>query len=760
MSYVFPDSYAVYAYITAGWTDISSYIISDILVSWGITGTKPVDRMASTGDMIFTLNNRSGYFTPEGASVWAGWKSGIPILLQITYESEVFDRFVGTISTLELRSEITGYSEVDVTVVDWMDYAAKHPMILPLYATNQTADNALTTILADMPIPPDSRSFETGTVTFPMVFDLVRAKTVAYSEFSKLILSELGYLYLTKTRTVGECLVMENANHRSGLMIYSSIPLDNASSFDLLKEDGDHLLLETGDNILIDDLTSYSCNNTMLSLEVEHGQDIINHIKVTANPRKVDTSYVVLYSLGSPMQIGAGQTLTFTGNYSDPSGGKACGGTGMVTPVATTDYLLNTASDGSGTNLTATAVVTATYGASSVEYTVRNPSTSSGYITFLQARGYGVYTYAQTVFESEDATSVGQHGYISESLDQPYQYDLVPGELEARKVLFIQRQPHTVLKSITILANHGPYTMNAFLQLDVGSLIHVIETNMGIDNAYLIQNVTFKIMQMGLIAFQYGLKEHWALLTGGLTSLGCSFAGTGYESAINYGYLPVVVQTGPRSYAAWVYDTGLSYGANGNMIISGPSADSGGVLVYIKSDHRPYLYTNIWSTAPGKWATTNLNTLMDGAWHHLVVTYDAWNIAADPIFYVDGAVVAGGVTEIGTPLGTQNSEYGAEVVIGNWHTDTQEYTAAWNGVIKDARIYNLILTAAQVTELYNAGVPDASLVTGGLVFQGPVVKTSDVAAYDGTALDAALPVFENIHQALGIPHDWLYGEAF
>ena len=98
-----------------------------------------------------------------------------------------------------------------------------------------------------------------------------------------------------------------------------------------------------------------------------------------------------------------------------------------------------------------------------------------------------------------------------------------------------------------------------------------------------------------------------------------------------------------------------------------------------------------------------------------MITLDCWDIDAVPVIYIDGSSVA--VTEDTAPAGSLQSEYGGETM---------------EGKVKDVRIYNRILSSDEVTALYNAGTPDESLVTDGLVFQGPAgnQKIKGWMAYD------------------------------
>lgn len=738
------DIYKVAAYLDAGWTDLTPDVISDITIQWGISGTTPNDRMADTGIMNVVLNNYDGAYTAGESTALAGWKKGAPIKLTLTYDGEPYIRFLGVVDEIQLTSNQRGYTTAAVTAVDWMNYAAEHPIVTPSLQTNLRADQALKLLLADMPVQPVSRQLDTGDNTFPSIFDLTSQRSVCYAEMAKLVESELGYIYLRKDKNTGEQLVFEKASRRTGLTALKTIPKLTAELGYLLQEDGDKILQEDGDDILVEEVEAFTFADNMQDLIIEHGENTANRIKVTAHPRKADTSTVVLYQLGRYMQIGGGQTLTWTANYADPNGGRGCGGFDMIEPVATTDYTVNSASDGSGSNLTSSAVVSVVFGANNAVVTFKNTSTTAGYITLFKLRGKGLYTYADVEAAEEDADSIGDYGTFEREFDLPYQASTANGEVMARTSLYHDRYPRTVVRAITYCANRSSDMLMAFLNFDIGDLIKISETNMGLSKAYFIQNIAARLEKGGLIYCTYELVEHWSLLTGTMTPLEYTGA-TGTQDGINFGDLPQVRGTSERTFAAWVYHAGGGY----SNVISAPFADGGGIYFYISgANHRPEIYSNLFNSYPGFWRT-DANTVPVDEWHHVVITYDCWDIDADPVIYVDA--VSKSVTETYTPAGTLNSEVGAEVVLGNYHTNTQDYNHPFDGKLRDVRIYNCILTAGEVTTLFNAGTPDASLVTEGLVFQGPVVKTEDVATYNGATLSKNLKLLDNIHQAVGTP---------
>lgn len=102
------------------------------------------------------------------------------------------------------------------------------------------------------------------------------------------------------------------------------------------------------------------------------------------------------------------------------------------------------------------------------------------------------------------------------------------------------------------------------------------------------------------------------------------------------------------------------------------------------------------SVASGFWCSPT-NSLPTGSWKHVAIVYDNSSSANIPIFYIDG--VAQALTTITSPSGTRTSDAGANEFIGNWSTDN---TRCLDGRMEDVRIYNRILSAAEILTIYSA----------------------------------------------------------
>ena len=320
---VFLESYKVYAYLNGAWVDLTSDCISDdIRAKWGMMGNTPFDRLATTGPGYFQLNNSTLKYSPGTPGALSGWQKGVPIIYECMFDGTPHIRFRGNVEKIDLKTGLKA-KRVYVTVLDWMEYAAKYPVTSQGYLANRTADEALGFLVPTMPALPQATDYAEGVSTFPAIFDSLNTKTKAYTEFSKLVFSEPGQIYLKKDKEYGETLVFESAHTRNGLRALTEIPKADSVSGFLLQENGDYLLQENLDKIILGrELEAFESDNSMMDADIDYGEQIINRVEVKAYPKRIDTTEQVLFSLDTPLEIGSGETIEFVGQYKDPAGGS------------------------------------------------------------------------------------------------------------------------------------------------------------------------------------------------------------------------------------------------------------------------------------------------------------------------------------------------------------------------------------------------------------------------------------------------------
>ena len=467
-------------YPSGTYPSIRNDVVGSVQVTQGIAGSGLLDRVASTGTVKFRLRNVNNVYTPHHINCIGGFAFGAPVWLTIGGPTNYY-WFKGLISQIDPINAGDLSSFVDVTAVDYMDMLARHELQLPAFAQNKKMEEVVALIIANMPVAPEGVSYGTGQDTFATVFDTTRSTTRALTEIAKVTQSELGMTWVETGATGKQTL---STRGRNGFQSVAS-----SATF----TDAD-----------------------IVGAEIEYGADYYNEVITETYPRRVDASATsVLFNLDRPVTVGSGATVYISGSFSDPDQ-KAVevSGINMVTPAATTDYLMNTAEDGSGTNITAYLAVTATYGANGVNYELTNSYGSTGYVTKLQARGKGVYTFQPVTYSAEYSTGITAHGRRTLRVDMPYQDNPLVGVDFAQSILDAVKAVGLRVTSITYEANKSAALKAAFIALNIGDRITLSLSDCGITMDSFITRVDIAVSKGGLVTCTYGLLDEALTLAG------------------------------------------------------------------------------------------------------------------------------------------------------------------------------------------------------------------------------------------------------
>jgi hypothetical protein len=146
---------------------------------------------------------------------------------------------------------------------------------------------------------------------------------------------------------------------------------------------------------------------------------IKNRITLNCHPRALENTAVVWQVSGIP-EVAAGESFEVWGSF-QTNGGEGIVGA-ITTPAATTDYTVNTAADGSGTDLTGSCSVSVLAYAGSVQVRLTNGSAQDGYITLLQVRGQALADNPVKI-QQVDEDSQALYGPKSLTIDTPFLQD-------------------------------------------------------------------------------------------------------------------------------------------------------------------------------------------------------------------------------------------------------------------------------------------------------------------------------------------------
>ena len=159
----------------------------------------------------------------------------------------------------------------------------------------------------------------------------------------------------------------------------------------------------------------------------------------------------------------------------------------------------------------------------------------------------------------------------------------------------------------------------------------------------------------------------------------------------------IASETLAASWEAWVY---FNTGTGNNQIIIGNAYSNGGVLLRTTGTSHPpadrvrLLYFTNGSNGTG---VDSVSTLTTG-WHHIVGTYNGNGLNHSNCgLYIDGQSSAVTDPTFGNPTTIpQSQDFG----IGGIGDESGQYN--WDGKIAEVRVYSKVLTAAEISQNFNA----------------------------------------------------------
>ena len=406
-------------------------------------------------------------------------------------------KFLGTLDEIVPDPGVFEERMVHCTATDiWDDFGNINEPDIQLLQ-GKRFDEIATTILDAMTTQPRARSLETGSETYAFALDGGTGQQIKVRErFQQLALSEFGYFYSKGDTVGGGTLVGENRHHR----ILNQVP-------------------------------KFTIDNTMdiggISVPTAR-RDIYRTVQLEIHPTNDlgTTTAIVLFSVQKTttlLQPGETNSYIF-GAYFDPVSHTEIGGyspSPTYDPVATTDYTMNTLSDGTGTDQTANFTVTASRTGLGVRFTVHNTGTAAAYITKLQVRGIPIYRYDLTL----QKTVPGSYGDQMLALSLPFQNsaNVAADILESLIQRYSARMP--TAGSVRFPANYSLAHAAAALQLEPGDRIGVLETLTGLSSSFTINGVQLELEENGLLWCTWFLEpassqQYWLIGVAGSSELG------------------------------------------------------------------------------------------------------------------------------------------------------------------------------------------------------------------------------------------------
>jgi hypothetical protein len=195
------------------------------------------------------------------------------------------------------------------------------------------------------------------------------------------------------------------------------------------------------------------------------------------------------------------------------------------------------------------------------------------------------------------------------------------------------------------------------------------------------------MMTIGAGGTQTTISQAWASGSPGKAGWGFNFDGT--DDYINAQIGLYFGQNNPLTASAWVYVTAASNGPVFGVTNSPPNTGW----------NMPFLSVNGTTVYGWIWLVNNnvplSSTVSANAWHLLTITYTPSN-GGQEIFYVDGSAVGSGAGQY-VPSGS--IDYFSTYIAGAKPTSV---LSLLNTKIDDVRIYNRVLSATEIKNLFNS----------------------------------------------------------
>ena len=410
-----------------GWTDTTADLHqrSGMDGGGGIRGNGIQDRVGSTGVLTLNLINSDhnsaglqGYYTIGHANQRSGFKNGIGIRVSITIGVTDYVLYTGEITKINPTPGVKLTRLTRVTAVDYMDKCARTPVRGLNVEQAMTEHDAFDAIVDIMTVQPRARATGVGFDTFDFVFDATREEQDrVLTELQRLGQSSLANIYVKGDGT----LVYEPRTIRA----------------------------TPGDPVIF--ITEADLRNMAPATVDDNTIALINKIETIVAPRRQESAAVVLYELSQPQGFPTGGPFQLKGLFTDPAQrALRAGGLNLVPAVAPTDLEFNAQADGLGTDVTAQVSVSTTFTGNAVLFGITNNSGDTAYAIKLQARGEGVTQVEAVTLEAKDDDLIGELGEQTQSLEMPYQSDIVVAQEVAQWLLHLLSQERKEVTAVPL----------------------------------------------------------------------------------------------------------------------------------------------------------------------------------------------------------------------------------------------------------------------------------------------------------------------
>jgi hypothetical protein len=432
-------------------SDITDYVLR---AEWTTGFNTPYQMVTPPSQMTLILDNSNGDWNIGRASAKFYGLLQRDVLIQVRWWDGTTTRYPIVVKIIDIQLTPGAWGPRTITVT-CQDYHADLMSVIydPVLSTNHTTSAAITDMLDTgiLPIPYASRWWVVGA-------SALDTDTVLFSRVE-------GYTtYIGKTTLdyVGDNLDAEGNGVSALAFIEEMCTAEMDGRFLYINTSGYPRYIffnrhSFAQNYDVTNVISTTPADFMEGgVQYDYGYNQCNYLDMTVYPRKAGSAGTELARTTSPMKIpgtrtSEGNSRTFTLRYRDPDNPSGtCAATTIITPVASTDYTGNLASDGTGEDYTSNLVVTVINKTNAVDVTVSNTALGDVYLTLLKLRGTPLTAQQPASLKSVDALSIEHYGMYKQAKTIAGVDDIELIQSYADYTVHNFNQPRTEYRRVTV----------------------------------------------------------------------------------------------------------------------------------------------------------------------------------------------------------------------------------------------------------------------------------------------------------------------
>lgn len=444
----FPGSYTVGIEFSAG-------SFTNVVLSGDVLG---VDITRAAGDLfdgirasdaVIMLDNMAGHYSPQNAgSAYAGLlRPNLPVKVEGHYGGTTYPLFRGYIDDISIQPSLPGERTATLSCRDEIKNLSRRIITTSMFASTYVS-SVFTSILQAANV----NSFQVNLGTA----------------------DETPYAWFKRRSALGALEEVIRAGYYRAFVDPLGVLQVQGRYWDQQQ-----LVVQSYDNAALN--LSYGIND----------DSVFNHVTVDGQPRLRSTNIRTLAWIEVPILIPGSAGVGFFLDYFDPDNFEPAPADGMVSPVNSSDYLTNVASDGSGVDKTASTSATVTFFGETAVCSIFNGDAAAVYLYKFQLRGKSIQRLPRIAVVSEDSSSQNVYGQreLSVAADVIADRQFIANYADFIKDRF--KNPYAGIRMTT--RNEMPDG----LQFTMGDVIHVQEANTGIGTRFTIIGVRHEIRTQG-----------------------------------------------------------------------------------------------------------------------------------------------------------------------------------------------------------------------------------------------------------------------